>query len=656
MIFKKIEMKNWTAYKGNTLVEFSSGEKNVTLIRGRNQRGKTNFLRAIKWVLYEDTGDTLEEYNSPLKLLNRESIKAGDFSASVKLTVEKEKSVIEINRSFSARKSAKHPKDSDFEHSFIILKDGKAISSPEKFISTFLAKEISEFFLFNGEDLPKYKQLGTTSKRSSELKNAIERVIQTPFLITALTEIKHIKKLNFDLLEASTPAGDLKDIRARIKKLNDLEIDIDKQKTELKANLQSAEADKQKADNAYRLVEEKYEIASDLKIEEDKQSDLNKAKTDAENDVKEATQIAWKIFAKKIIEINENKKSSKGINKDGYHDSMRAILLKKSIEEGICALRLKKLDENEINYYKTQHHELQGENFELNEIERIAKKSSLSGITQDFNNLITATSKYQESIAKKADNEIKIENLRTKLGNSKSKEIIDAFQDKEDAKSRVKDLEDAIAKLDVELEGPKAVDGGEIYGASGIKSTKASLESVASGMDSDTNSKEKELDEIFQSLSEIFSESISDLSNQVKDVILHEGNKIYQEMLSDKTKNKLIINSDYGLELVDQDGQKIPDSSAGNQIIVMALFYGLKVATGIEGPIVVDTPLARIDDFNDLEFLKVLPTTATQVILLPTGKEIPEGGPAEQVLLPKVGMSYEINKKSDQHSEILKIN
>ena len=140
MIFKKIEMKNWTAYKGNTLVEFSSGKKNVTLIRGRNQRGKTNFLRAIKWVLYADTGDTLEEYNSPLKLLNRESSKAGDFSASVKLTVEKENSIIEINRSFSARKSAKDPKDSDFEHSFIVLKDGKAISSPEKFISTFLAK------------------------------------------------------------------------------------------------------------------------------------------------------------------------------------------------------------------------------------------------------------------------------------------------------------------------------------------------------------------------------------------------------------------------------------------------------------------------------------------------------------------------------------
>ena len=89
-------MKNWTAYKGDTLVEFSSGAQNVTLIRGRNQRGKTNFLRAIKWVLYEDTGDTLEEYNSSLKLLNREAIKEGNFSASVKLTVEKDESIIEM--------------------------------------------------------------------------------------------------------------------------------------------------------------------------------------------------------------------------------------------------------------------------------------------------------------------------------------------------------------------------------------------------------------------------------------------------------------------------------------------------------------------------------------------------------------------------------
>ena len=59
-----------------------------------------------------------------------------------------------------------------------------------------------------------------------------------------------------------------------------------------------------------------------------------------------------------------------------------------------------------------------------------------------------------------------------------------------------------------------------------------------------SSSDHRDCNEIYQSLSEIFSESISDLSNEVKDVILHEGNKIYQEMLSDKTKNKLITKFD----------------------------------------------------------------------------------------------------------------
>jgi len=648
-------MKNWTAFKGDTLVEFSSGAKNVTLIRGRNQRGKTNFLRAIKWVLYEDTGDTLEEYNSSLKLLNREAMKEGNFSASVKLTVEKDQSTIEINRSFQARKSAKDPKESDFEKSFIVLMDGKAVPSPDKFINSFLAKEISEFFLFNGEDLQKYKQLGTSSKRSSELKNAIERVIQTPFLITAQTEIKQIKKLNYDLLEAQTPEGDLKDIRARIKTLNNLEIDFDNQKEELGANLKTAESDKEKADAAYRLVEENYEIASDLRTEERSTDGLEKAKTDAENDIKDATEISWKILAKKIIESHENKQHSEEKNKNHFHDSMRASLLKKSIDDGTCALRLIKLDQKEINFYKNQYNDLKNEDFQLNDLDAITKKSALTGITHDFKDLINPVIKYQSAVANKIDNEIKIDNLKKKLGKSKSKEIIDAYDEKENANKRVEELKKAIAKLDVELEGPNAKEGGENYGKIGIKNTKLALEGVEKEMSPDAKSRERELDKIYQSLNEIFSESISDLSNQVKDVILEEGNKIYQQMLKDETKNKLKINSDYGLELVDQDGKKIPDSSAGNQIIVMALFYGLKVATGIEGPIVVDTPLARIDDFNDLEFLNVLPTTATQCILLPTGKEIPVGGPAEQVLLPKVGKSYEIDKKSDQHSEILEI-
>lgn len=87
--------------------------------------------------------------------------------------------------------------------------------------------------------------------------------------------------------------------------------------------------------------------------------------------------------------------------------------------------------------------------------------------------------------------------------------------------------------------------------------------------------------------------------------------------------------------------------------MVMSLFHGLKKATGIEGPLVIDTPLARIDEENSPEILKVLPSIATQCILIPTNKEIPDGGEEEKVLMPLVGRRYEITKISDQESQII---
>ena len=166
-------------------------------------------------------------------------------------------------------------------------------------------------------------------------------------------------------------------------------------------------------------------------------------------------------------------------------------------------------------------------------------------------------------------------------------------------------------------------------------------------------SKEEKLDKIYKKVINILQNSISDLSNDVKDVIHDQGNKLYKQMLKDPTKNTLQINSDYGLDLVDKNGEIITDSSGGEQIMVMSLFHGLKKATGIEGPLVIDTPLARIDEENSPEILKVLPSIATQCILIPTNKEIPDGGEEEKVLMPLVGRRYEITKISDQESQII---
>ena len=89
MIFEKLILHNWIPYRGTNEIIFSTEEnKKITLIRGSNKGGKTAIIRALKWVLYEDTGD-LTEYKNPFDILNREAKKESDFNLEVSLELSK---------------------------------------------------------------------------------------------------------------------------------------------------------------------------------------------------------------------------------------------------------------------------------------------------------------------------------------------------------------------------------------------------------------------------------------------------------------------------------------------------------------------------------------------------------------------------------------
>ena len=69
MKIKKLEMKNWRGFYGsNHVIEFSTNkDKPITVLIGANETGKSDILRAIHWILFDDMpSDT----SGPLDLIN----------------------------------------------------------------------------------------------------------------------------------------------------------------------------------------------------------------------------------------------------------------------------------------------------------------------------------------------------------------------------------------------------------------------------------------------------------------------------------------------------------------------------------------------------------------------------------------------------------
>lgn len=176
----KLEINNFRQFYGKQSIEFSvDPERGVTLIHGENNGGKTALLNALRWCLYEETTDNLLE---PKKLLNKYAEKEGKSSFSVFVLLEHDNRLLEVQRTQFRNNASSNLRV--FE-----IKDGchaeKAEDNPNTLINTFLPKEMSKYFFYQGEGT------GTLNSQNdfSHIKDAIEKVLG---LTVAKTTLKHL--------------------------------------------------------------------------------------------------------------------------------------------------------------------------------------------------------------------------------------------------------------------------------------------------------------------------------------------------------------------------------------------------------------------------------------------------------------------------------
>ena len=123
---------------------------------------------------------------------------------------------------------------------------------------------------------------------------------------------------------------------------------------------------------------------------------------------------------------------------------------------------------------------------------------------------------------------------------------------------------------------------------------------------------------------------------------------VYKKLAHKKQVHRIHIDESGQTTIMSKEGEEIRfDKSAGeNQVFATALLAGLAEISGIDAPLVVDTPLGRLDSTHRANILKYwVSDKKRQVILLSQDKEIDRDTYAS--LEPNVGMTYLL-----QHAEI----
>lgn len=101
--------------------------------------------------------------------------------------------------------------------------------------------------------------------------------------------------------------------------------------------------------------------------------------------------------------------------------------------------------------------------------------------------------------------------------------------------------------------------------------------------------------------------------------------KVYRQLAHKDQVAKIVIENDGTTKILGKTGKEITfDRSAGeNQIFATALIAGLAEVSGVRAPLVVDTPLGRLDSKHRENIFKFwIGNSGRQVILLSQDKEI----------------------------------
>lgn len=185
-------LENFRPFCGRHIGDLSIEKgRPVILIKALNDVGKTSLFKAIQFCLYgsKATGE------KSFRHVNRTACTRNDGRTSVKLTFDHEEKLYEITRSVEFKKSPPGSFPDASDEVLEVRVDGipvklESIREQNEYIEAILPEDASQFFLFDGEDIQKY----TRHPPGEHVKEAIEMVLGIRELLNAREDIEDISR------------------------------------------------------------------------------------------------------------------------------------------------------------------------------------------------------------------------------------------------------------------------------------------------------------------------------------------------------------------------------------------------------------------------------------------------------------------------------
>lgn len=651
--FTSLTVEDFGPFKGSQTIDFTD-ENGVIITWGNNGRGKTKLLNAFRYALYGKFQNRRGANVELTRLSNIESHKDGRYGFKVVLRMTDGVNSYELTRQYKLRAGITKPiKNDDYEQHVYLKRDGAILPAAEAdhILRLVMPEQVSRFFLFDGELLQEYEDLiMEDSNQGSAIKGSIENILGMPVLTNGAVASGMVHE---EYLKAMT----------RVAKSN-------QQTEQIGATIEAFEAQLQKHIHEFERM--KYELSEELmkKAQLTGEAEQNehvrtlltnmnaleqtieekKARRDGIlSQIVVTTKDAWKsLIGSRVTSVLngvktraqelESKEKAQQIASGFVEDMKKAVsekhchLCEQGIEGALIARIVERIKKTESSYGGLS-------------IEEAAELKRLQGRCAVLEGMQLPSVKGRLEVL-----EQQLAAVRVEIGSSERE--LKSVREELERHGDIKDLSAAAAEnlrqLTICLTKIGNLEDGKKKESDKIASIKtaivgqyAKLEKLAT--DSDMLLAKKKADLCGQ-ITSIFEEGIGKYRDELKAKVEKDATDLFVRITNDPDYEKLLINENYGLEIVHTTGVIVPLRSSGNEhMVALALIGALHKNAPLHGPVIMDSPFGRLDPVHKRNITEVLPMLSDQVILLAYTSEIDEQF-ARDTLGPALKKEYRLTR------------
>lgn len=657
MHFSQIELYNYGIYKGLHSLNLidQTGNKNVTLVGGMNGRGKTTILDSIFLCLYgrkasEYITGKKEAYTKVLK--DRINKSSEDKSTHIRLTMEMdddENTIISIVRSWQLDGKKINSKLLVEKNG---IEDAYLSENWEYYVEELIPFGIAKFFFFDNEKISQIADDDAFDK----IKDSIKSVMGVTTIESLCAHVEKIRKEKNSNLKKSGNNALSKESDELTQRIEECETKI----RNLFAQKAALIPESEKISDTLEQTEQAFwKKGGNLGLNHDDIiRDQHALKEQADSLKEEALTLASNPATPLCLCKNLTISTYNKINSEETTRAKKYSLpIVSSLYEALLSQFSSTYEESSDTYKALSKIVTR----QLNELKQDASVEQTSVLTPLAKTLIEKfVSEDINSIQAKAahiisENEkviTSLQQLEVHLSSSAEKndtiKLLNAIKDlqakKTQIESEIAKCEDAIRSAQYEKEQLE-------------KQLNKVLLKIAT--DADTSDDNVRIIEYSTMTLEVMTEFVHRLQAQKVNQLEKNITSCFEFLAQ---KQAIITSISIDAETLDitlrdyNGGVLLKDQlSAGEkQMFAISILWGLALSSGYKLPVIIDTPMARLDSAHRTNFInKYLPNASSQVIVLSTDEEI--NGKYLEDIKEYVNTTYtlvydEIEKCSSIHS------